>query len=561
MMLKSLEVRNFTIIKEASLEFDSGMSTITGETGTGKSILIGALGLALGQRAQSHHLNQADRLSITLNFDLSDLPAVQTWLEENDLASGHECILQRTLTQDGRSRSRINGTQVALMQLQKLGSQLVEIVGQNAHQSLMQPDEQLAIIDMQCKHHDALKDMRHLQKQWVALSGKLDRRRDQRDDLTARTALLEYQIGELREFDPVNDEFTEIEQSYKRLSKKELLQQQIHKALELLEESESHDVVSKTSEAIQTLKPLADTDEGISTAIAQLDIALNHVQIASQEIRDCLEQIDVDEAEYRQLEERLQGYFDLSGKYEIQPEKLAELYQKLQDELDEIQAPDTSVEEMQRQRTELKTRYSILAEAISKRRKVAATTLSRQITQTLHKLNMQSAGFDVRLLPRENDTPSRHGNERTGFFIRTNPDHPPTLLTQIASGGELSRISLALQAASAMKNRTPTLIFDEVDAGVGGKTAEMVGKLLKTISRNAQVFCITHLPQIAAQADHHFTVDKQQQKQRTCVTVKKLLAVERRREIARMAAGARITEKSLAHADEMLNRDRKNNDE
>ena len=554
-MLKSLTVKNFTIIEEANLEFSAGMSAITGETGTGKSIVIGALGLALGQRAQAHHLSRLGGLSVTLEIDLENSPTVRAWLEEADLASGSECILRRTITQDGRSRAFINATRVPLAQLQTLGGQLVEVVGQNTQQSLTQPERQLAIVDAQCGHDKALQSMRDTQEQWASLSGKLRQRLEQNEDIKARVSLLEYQSSELREFSPEDEEFLEVEQSYKRLSKKELLQQEMHKALAVLEETESHDAASRISEAVQIIKPLSDADTGVATAVEQLSTALEHMQIASREIRDCLEKIDVDEETYCELEKRLQGYFDLSRKYEVAPEKLGSLHRKLQAQLDELKTPGDSVEELQRRQTELKADYSTLADGIGKRRKAAAAALSKRITQALRKLNMQSAEFSVLLRPRKDDTPGRHGNEQAEFLVRTNPGHPPAPLAKIASGGELSRINLALQAASAAKNRTPTLIFDEVDAGVGGKTAEMVGKLLKTISEGAQVFCITHLPQIAAQADHHFAVDKQQQGQRVRVTVKKLSMAQRRQEIARMTAGAKITEKSLAHASEMLGRD------
>lgn len=555
-MLKSLTVKNFTIIEETNLEFNAGMSVITGETGTGKSILFGALGLALGQRAQAHHLNQHGSLSVTLDIDLGNSPATQAWLEEADLASGGECILRRTITHTGRSRAFINGVQVPLLQLQTLGRQLVEIVGQNTQQSLTQPERQLAIVDAQCGHDEALQNLRDTQEQWAALTRKLKQRLEQNEDIKARISLLEYQITELREFSPEDEEFLEMERSYKRLSKKDFLQQEIHKALALLEETEAHDAASRIFEAAQIIKPLTSFDAGVVTAVEQLNVALEHMQIASQELRSCLEEINVDEERYHELEKRLQGYFDLSRKYGVVPEKLGALYQKLQADLDEIKAPGASVEELQRQQADLKASYSTFAEEIGKRREAAATVLSKRVTQTLHKLNMQSADFSVLLKPYEDDTPKRHGNERAEFFIRTNPGHPPALLEKIASGGELSRIGLALQAASATKSQKPILIFDEIDTGVGGKTAEMIGKLLKAISQGAQVFCITHLPQIAAQADHHFAIDKQQQGQRVRATAKKLSMAERHQEIARMTAGAKITEKSLAHAGEMLGRGR-----
>ena len=552
-MLKSLTVNNFTIIKESQLEFSNGMSTITGETGAGKSILIGALGLALGQRAQSHYVGDDGKLSVILNIELDNLAKVETWLEQHDLARDKECILRRVLTPDGRSRAFINGVQVPLVQLQALSSQLIEIVGQNTQQSLMQPSKQLNILDMKCGHADILHELKKIQQKWNLLSQKLKQQLDKNIESKDRITLLKYQIDELQEFTPSNDDFQEIDQTYKRLSKKEQFQEQAYKALEILKETETSNVSSQIVAATRSLQTLTDTDTIITTAINQLDIALDHIQIATQEIRVSLERIKVDEYEYNALEKRLQGYFDLSRKYATKPENLGELYKDLKKELDELGKLNTSSQEIKRQIAELKARYLILADKLSKRRRSVAKTLSKQVTQILGELNMQGAEFSIVFKPHKDDTPKFHGQEQAEFSIRTNLGQPPAPLAQIASGGELSRISLAIQSAFTAKHSTPTLVFDEVDAGVGGKTADMVGKLLKKISTYTQVFCVTHLPQVAAQANHHFVVNKREENGHTYITVSKLPTAERRQEIARMVAGATITEKSLAHADEMLN--------
>ncbi len=554
-MLKLLAVENFTIIERAQLEFSAGMSTITGETGAGKSILIGALGLTLGQRAQSRYLNGDRRLAVTLDVEPGGLPAVSAWLAEHELESGGECILRRTLTQDGRSRAFINGTPTPLSQLQTLSEHLVEIVGQNAQQSLMQAGRHLDILDAQCEHRGTLNELRAVQQQWSTLSKKLEARLRQSSELESRIELLSYQVKELEEFAPEDNEFEKVEQTHKRLSQKELLREQAHKALAFLDETEANDAVSQIAAAARTLRELTDADAGLATANDQLDTALEHVQIASREIRDCLERVELSEADYRRLEQRLSGYLDLARKYKTQPETLAEFYRGLKQELDEIENPDADPAAMERQLAELQARYATLAGEVSEQRKTTAAALAREVTQTLGELNMRGAEFSVVFKPHEDDVPRSNGRERVEFFVRTNAGQPPGPLVRIASGGELSRVSLAIQAAFAAKNPVPTLVFDEVDAGVGGKTAEMVGRLLKKISRNAQVFCITHLPQVAAQADHHFRVDKHEEGGRVHIAVAELSASERQREIARMMAGAEITEKSLAHAGEMLQRE------
>ena len=549
-MLRSLAVKNFTIIQKAQLEFSAGMTTITGETGAGKSILIGALGLALGCRAQSQQLSGDGKLAVTLEVELDKLPQISAWLEEQEFSGGGECILRRTLTQDGRSRAFINGVQVPLIQLQRLSDQLIEIVGQNAQQSLLQAGKHLEILDAQCEHNDTLSKMRKTQQQWNTLRQRLKARMEQSRELEGRIELLNYQTKELEEFAPEDGEFEEIDQAYRSLSKKDLLREQAHKALTLLDESDTGDAVSQITAATQALRELTDT--GLVTASAQLDTALEHIQIASREIKDSLKHIEISEEDYQRLEQRLQGYLDLARKYKTKPETLAGFCRHLRKELDKIESPDASPEEMERQLGDLKMQYATLADKISQQRKTTAATLSKQVTQTLGELNMQGAEFSVVFKPHADDTPQPHGQEQAEFFVRTNAGQPPYALTRIASGGELSRVSLAIQAAFAAKNPIPTLVFDEVDAGVGGKTAEMVGKLLKKISRSTQVFCITHLPQVAAQADHHFRVDKQEKSGNVEINVTELSAATRRHEIARMMAGVEITEKSLAHAGEML---------
>ena len=551
-MLKSLAVENFAIIEKAHLEFSAGVSTITGETGAGKSILIEALGLALGQRAQSHYLSGTGKLAVTLDIELARLPAAAAWLAENDLASDRECILRRTLTQDGRSRAFINGVQVPLAQLQSLSGQLIEIVGQNTQQSLMQTGKHIDILDAQCEHADTLDKIRATQRRWNSLSQKLEKQLEQSEELAEHLTLLRYQVRELEEFTPADGEFAEVDQTHRRLAKKTLLREEAHKALALLDETESSDASSLIAVAAQALRRLTDADTGLATACEQLDTALNHVQIASHEIRGCLERIDTDEEDYHKLERRLEGYLNLARKYKTVPEALASLYLDFKKKLGKIENPDLSPGAIEQELNKLKTRYAVLADKMSTRRRKAATALSRQVSKTLGELNMQSAEFTVVLKPDEDDTPKPRGQEKVEFFVRTNVGQEAGPITRISSGGELSRVSLAIQAALAANNPLPTLVFDEVDAGVGGRTAEMVGKLLKKIGRSVQVLCVTHLPQVAAQADHHFRVDKREHGGQTRISVTELSAEGRRGEIARMVAGAEITDKSLAHAGEML---------
>ena len=553
-MLSSLAVENFAIIEKARLEFNAGVSIITGETGAGKSILLGALGLALGQRAQTRYLGNAGRLTVTLDVNLDRLPAVAAWLKENALASGGECILRRTLTRDGRSRAFINGVQTPLAQLQSLGGQIIEIVGQNTQQSLMQPGKHLDILDAQCEHADSLAEMRAIQRQWSELSQNLENRIRQNSELKERAALLNYQLEELEELGPENGEFEKIDQAHRRLAKKEMLREEARKALALLDETETSDASSRLAEAERALRGFADADAGIATAGEQLDAALDHVRTASREIRECLERVETDEENFLRLERRLESYLRLARKYGTRPEMLAEFYRGIKKEYGEIEGPGADPEAIKRQLSVLKARYAALSGEVSARRKETAEALSKQVTKTLRELNMRGAEFSVRFKTHEGDAPRPRGREHAEFFMRANAGQEPGPLTRVASGGELSRVSLAIQAALAANNRVPVLVFDEVDAGVGGKTAEMVGRLLKKISRGTQVFCVTHLPQVATHADHHFRVHKHEHDGQTRVSVSCLSADDRRREIARMVAGAEITEKSLAHAGEMLER-------
>ena len=553
-MLKSLAVENFTIIKKARLEFSAGMTAITGETGAGKSILLGALALALGHRAQSHYTDGDNKLSVTLEVELNELPEISAWLEQRELSSDGDCIVRRTLTQAGRSRAYINGVQTPLAQLHDLSSRLIEIVGQNAQQSLMRPAMHLRILDMQCDHAETLAQLRSVQQQWHVLAQQLDARLKQSGELRGRIELLTYQLKELEEFAPGDGEFNELDQTHRRLSKKETLREQAGRALALISEAENSNATAQITAAMQTLHGVSNTDSGLTTASEQLNAALEHLQIANDEIKNSIENADLSEQNYQHLEQRLQTYFELARKHNIRPQELAEFCRARRKELDELENPAAHPEEIQRQLGKLRTQYTKLANRVSEQRKTTAAALAEQVTQTLHELNMQSAEFKVTLKPNDGDEPHAAGCERAEFLVRTNAGSRFAPLIQIASGGEMSRVSLAIQAAFAAKNPVPTLVFDEVDAGVGGKTAEMVGKLLKKISRNTQIFCVTHLPQVAAQADHHFYVDKQERNNDVAIDVRELSSAHRQHEIARMLAGARITKKSLAHAREMLSR-------
>ncbi len=552
-MLKALTVENFAVIDRIRAEFDNGFSVLTGETGAGKSILIDALEMALGKRARSNLVRaDAEKLRVSIAIDTGDLPRVREWLRDHALDTEDDsCILRRACSKDGRSQAHINDSLVTLQQLKELGSLIVDIVGQNAHQKLLNKDYQLWLIDVRCDHLEQVEKMNRLYEQWRETGKRLETHADNLREREIRCEILKQQIEDLERNEISEGEYEKVEQEHRKLARGEELRTSLTQTDQILDGDEPS-VTGSLNQVRAILEPLSEYDNQIKSAAQLILGALSQINDASRDIRACLESINTDEQDFKRLEERLRQICELARRYKAQPQLLFDVLQKAQSELAQLDNAETKREELEEERERIKAEYAKLATAISQKRRQVAKQIEQEVTNTLRQLNMAKAQLEIRLTPADKEQPAPNGYERAEFMMQTNPGYAAQSLALIASGGELSRISLALQMALSKYRTTPVLIFDEVDSGVGGATAEAVGKLLKTISQNAQVFCITHLPQVASYAGHHYSVDKSSDQNTTQVQIKMLDKTERRHEVARMMAGAEITRQSLSYAQEML---------
>lgn len=551
-MLESLQIRNFAIIDALQLEFDRGLTALTGETGAGKSILLDALKLVAGDRADSDSIRTGcDRAEISACFDLTDCSAARDWLEHNEMLADGECVIRRILSSGGRSKAFINGASATLTQLRELCDRLVDIHGQHEHQSLQKAAVQRELLDAfvgerrlldeVAQKYTSLRDLeQHLQQ---AEAGA--RAREQRIDL------LQLYCEEMVQLDPSGVDFDGLLAEFRRLSNAESLLQQSGDALARLYEDENHNVQAALSQCVRELAELAATDGGLAASHELLNGALIQVQEAVAELRAYRDAIEIDDARLDAVNQRIAGLQSLARKHRVEVGELAPLAQSLAAELDELQGDAYDVDALQARLEQARADYAFSADELSRKRQQTAASLSEQISQVMQQLGMSGGRFIIEV--EADDMPSAHGSDRIRYLVSANPGQPPKTLARVASGGELSRISLAIQVIMSESSLIPTLIFDEVDSGVGGGVAEIVGRKLRELGRDRQVFCVTHLPQVASQAHHHFRVEKLSGDGDTRTDVTSLDADARLEEIARMLGGVEITAQTRAHANEMIN--------
>ncbi len=551
-MLAHLSINNFAIVKSLQLELSKGMTTITGETGAGKSIAIDALGLCLGGRAEASMVRQGeDKTEVSAAFHLDNNLLASRWLEDNELLEGKECILRRIITKDGRSKAFINGSPVPLSQLKTLGQLLINVHGQHAHQQLMKPEYQLNMLDQYAGHADLLKATRHAYQNWRQASNQLKQLRENSQQNQAQLQLLEYQIKELNELALGEDEFVELEQEHKRLANSGDLALNCQRAIELLNEGEEVNALGLLQSVSHTLIDLAEMDSKLTALPSMVAEALIQLEETYQELRNYLDSIDVDPERMAYVEERYSKVMSLARKHHVLPE---ELYQHHQALLQQIAQLDCSDEKMSALASEVDVLYQTFVSAADKLHKSRvryAKELDKLISQSMHELSMEKAQFKIEVL-QDSAHSSPLGFDAVTFLVSTNPGQPLQPIAKVASGGELSRMSLAIQVITAQKVDTPSLIFDEVDVGISGPTAAVVGKLLRKLGESTQVLCVTHLPQVAGCGHHQLFVAKQIKAGKTETQMLKLDQEQRIAELARLLGGSQITESTLANAKELL---------
>ena len=551
-MLAHLSVNNFAIVKSLQLELSKGMTTITGETGAGKSIAIDALGLCLGGRSDAGMVRQGeDKTEVSAAFLLENNLHATRWLEDNELLDGGECILRRTISKEGRSRAFINGSPVPLSQLKSLGQLLINIHGQHAHHQLMKSDYQMAMLDQYAGHLNLLKSTRNAYQAWRQADNHLKELRENSQQNQAQKQLIEYQIKELNELSIGEEEYEDIEQEHKRLSNSGELASTCQQAIELIYEGEEVNALSILQSANHSLIQLADLDERLADLPNLLSEAIIQIEETNNELRTYLDSVDVDPGRMIYVEERFSKVMSMSRKHHVSPE---ELYKHHQGLLQHVEALDCSDEKLEDLASEVENQYQSFvakSEKLHKSRTRYAKELNKLITQSMHELSMEKAQFAIEV-NNTNTHPSPLGMDNVTFLVSTNPGQPMQSIAKVASGGELSRISLAIQVITAQKVDTPSLIFDEVDVGISGPTAAVVGKMLRTLGESTQVMCVTHLPQVAGCGHQQLFVAKNTKSGKTETQMHILDERQRISELARLLGGSQITESTLANAKELL---------
>jgi DNA repair protein RecN (Recombination protein N) len=549
-MLKFLTIRDFIIVSTLELDFSNGFTALTGETGAGKSILIGALSLALGERGDASMVrNGCERVDIAAEFDIAGMVNLQAWLREQALAGDADvCLMRRVLDSGGRSRGFINGHSATLQQLREAGEQLLDIHGQHAHQSLLRPEVQRALLDDYAGVTSEAEGVATQYRSWQALRLHHISLSENAEAVEAERALLQFQRAEVEGLGFNLPEWIALQDDYARLSHAANLLDTAAFGVDTLSEAEGA-CLTQLNALMTRLHEGIIHDAGLGETLRLLESARAELQEAVYALRRYQQRLDPDPQRLHQLEQRIQGVLDTARKHRVVPEKLDEVLQRILARLAEL-GGDANLAELTRQEKSAQQSYFKAAQKLTLARQQAAEKLAREITAAMQTLAMQGGTFSVALMPLAEG--GAHGLEMVEFQVAANPGVPMRSLAKVASGGELSRISLAIQVATSQFANVPTLIFDEVDSGIGGRVAEIVGHLLKKLGKSYQVLCVTHLPQVAAQADQQWQVSKAVENGTTLSHITVLDGEQRITEIARMLGGVTITETTRKHAAEML---------
>jgi DNA repair protein RecN (Recombination protein N) len=554
-MLTDIHVRNFAIVEEVDLEFETGLTALTGETGAGKSILIDALGLVLGDRADGNVIRHGcERAEISAGFAIQELPVVARWLEERELQADRECRLRRIINRDGRSRGFINNQPVPLQALRELGEQLVDIHGQHEHQSLLHAAVQRQLLDDFAAQETPLADIGALFDEWKTTREELEAVIRTGQEREARLDLLRYQLQELEALQLDADEIHGLAGEHGRLAHAEELLGACRRSLERLYDDESGSVWRQISQTLSETERLVAIDERLSETTRLLGEILVLVKECADGLRHQADGLEVDPEHLHALETRIGIIHDLSRKHRCAPEQLPSVQEAMRRELDSLEDADQRCEALQSRLDALESAYRETARQLSARRHEAGNVFGRQVSEAMQVLGMPGGVFRVDVQYDEHRPFGPHGQDSIAFLVSANPGLPADVLSRVASGGELSRISLAIQVISPRSASIPTLIFDEVDTGIGGGVAEIVGQKLRALGASRQVFCVTHLPQVAALANQQLQVTKLAAEDTTRTRIRKLELDERIDELARMLGGIEITRQSREHARDMMER-------
>lgn len=552
-MLSRLSVRHLAVVEDISLQFKAGMTSLTGETGAGKSMLVDSLSLVLGDRADSNMVRHgAERAEIEAAFDIHDNLPLQTWLKEQELDDDDQCQLRRTISRDGRSKGYINGRQVPLNQLKQIGELSLDIHGQHAHQSLLRADTQRELVDIVAGNRSLLKQLRQQYRDWQQHQQQLTDLRNQSAQSQARLELLQYQVSEMAEFVLTDEKIQDCLQQQQQLANVAELMQSSENALQTIFDKESGAAYDLIGIAVRDLEKLQNVEPRFIGIVETLNSALINLDESAGSLRHYLDHSDLDPEQLDEVEHELSQLHDLARKHHVDIEQLPGHFQGLSAELGSLSSASQNLGSLEKQVTADQQACLDLCQKIRKNRQACINDLSTQITASIQQLAMPAGKVEFVLTPYPNNEFAEHGADQVQLKVTTNPGQPAGDLAKIASGGELARISLAIQVVTAGQRTVPTLIFDEVDVGIGGGVAEIVGQHLRLLASSQQVICVTHLPQVAAQAHQQLQVSKKLTADNTHIEIQELDRPQRVEEIARMLGGMQLTQTTRLHAEEML---------
>jgi DNA repair protein RecN (Recombination protein N) len=548
-MLRALSIRDFVVVESLDVDFAPGFTVLTGETGAGKSILLDALALLLGDRFEARQLRPGvERAELAAMFDVDGAREIGPILEASGLDAGCELLLRRVLDVQGRSRAFVNGRAATLAQLGELGAKLLDLHGQHAHQALARGDAQRALLDAFAGLSSEVDALADAWRNWRDTLARRDRAADAEASLAAEREVLEERRRALADLAMQSDEWTTLGTAQRRLANAAALIEATTQAEEALSGADDA-IAHRLARVGQQLTGASRDDPALADIVALLAPASIQLDEAARALRDYRRRLDLDPSELERVEARLSAMHELARKYRVRPEALPELAEATDARLAELAAA-SDTQALALAVDEAKRCYEALAVKISEGRATAARDLSARVTAAMQALAMAGGRFDVALEPLA--TPASHGRESVTFVVATHPKQAAGPLSRVASGGELSRVALAIQVAASEVGDVDTLVFDEVDTGIGGAVAATVGRMLQSLGARRQVLCVTHLPQVAAHADHHFRVVKRGHGDKVTSELSALTGAARVDELARMLAGQEITAKTRAHARELL---------
>ncbi len=550
-MITQLFIRNFVLVEALDLSLSRGMITITGETGAGKSILLDAIGLALGDRANASLVRPgAKRAEVTLEFDIDGDEDVNNWLADKELDEDGQCHIRRTINPDGRSRAYINSHPVTVQWLKELGERLIDIHGQHAHQSIMHGSVQRELLDAYVDNSSLLKELVTKYRAWQILEEQLIALTTSSQERDSQLELLHYQLEELNNANLQENEWDLLDADLKQLANSGELRNTCGSAMAFIDSEAVRELDSITAQ----LNTAVELDELLKNSLSCFETASIQLQEASGELRHYLDNLEDDPEKLQQVETRISALHGLARKHHIAPDRLIELRNTISNKVQALENQTATLGTLEQDIASAKADYLTLAKKIGKKRQTGAKKLASAITTNMQKLGMPEGVFEIALNQLEEQQFGASGLERVEFKVSANPGQAIMPMTKVASGGELSRISLAIQVINASRNRIGTYIFDEVDVGVGGSIAEVIGQTLRQVGDNRQVLCVTHSPQVAALGHQHLKVEKFIANKMTNTTVALLDENTRLEEVARMLAGSEITDSARKNARDLISR-------